>query len=151
MIDDEHFVASFSETGKVFIHNVTAQFNAFDTPGYIAPRNPPPIHTILKHGTSEGYGLSWSSLQPGNLLSGDGQGRILHTEKTQSGFISSTEFHKGHKSSIEDIEWSPVQGNVFSSCSSDKTIKIWDLRTRQKPQISITAHDTDVNVISWNK
>ena len=32
-----------------------------------------------------------------------------------------------------------------------QTIRIWDTRTKSKPQLSIHAHDSDVNVISWNK
>jgi ribosome assembly protein RRB1 len=58
---------------------------------------------------------------------------------------------QGHKGSIEDLQWSPTQANVIASCSSDKTIKLWDLRaTQMKPMRSWVAHDCDVNVISWN-
>ena len=76
----------------------------------------------------------------------------------------------GHSDSVEDLQWSPVEANVshggaqlastptilcwrqvFASCSVDKTIKIWDVRTKQQPLCSVTAHDSDVNVISWNR
>lgn len=58
---------------------------------------------------------------------------------------------QGHKGSVEDIQFSPVQEQVLASCSSDMTVKLWDLRaTQMKPQISFVAHDCDVNVISWN-
>ena len=40
---------------------------------------------------------------------------------------------------------------VFASCSVDKTIKVWDVKEKKRPSISIKAHDTDVNVISWNE
>ena len=143
-------LASYAETGVVHIHDITLQMESFDTPGLVAPRNPQPIHNITKHNKIEGYGLSWSNLTRGSLLSGDGSGRILLTEMRESKFIS-LDFYKGHTSSIEDLEWSPTQANVFCSCSADKTIKIWDTRTSSKPQISIKAHTTDVNVISWNK
>ena len=73
---------------------------------------------------------------------------------------------------MEDIQWSPAEGTVFSSCSSDCTVRIWDTRGRwvpfslwlqhkmlrcinfcfrNGPQITWTAHQQDVNVISWNK
>lgn len=33
----------------------------------------------------------------------------------------------------------------------DKTIKIWDARRREKAVLSVNAHSSDVNVISWNR
>lgn len=38
---------------------------------------------------------------------------------------------------------------MLASCSVDKTVRLWDLRTG-KQQIKFQAHETDVNVISWN-
>ena len=64
--------------------------------------------------------------------------------------INSTTSVQGHEDSVEDIQWSPTEGNVFASCSVDRTIRIWDSRVRTAPQLTVTAHATDVNVISWN-
>ena len=57
---------------------------------------------------------------------------------------------QGHEDSVEDIQWSPTEGNVFASCSVDRTIRIWDSRVRTEAQLTVTAHASDVNVISWN-
>ncbi|KAI8897918.1 WD40-repeat-containing domain protein [Globomyces pollinis-pini] len=146
-----HIVATMAETGKVHIFDVTQQVASFDTPGLIPPSDPKPIHTILNHGNCEGYGIDWSPTQIGSLLTGDGKGRIYHTKKTETTFVTDKQAFSGHTSSIEDIQWSPSQGSVFATCSADQTVKIWDLRTKTKPQLSVHAHDTDVNVISWNK
>jgi ribosome assembly protein RRB1 len=70
------------------------------------------------------------------------------TSIEDSGFVTSKSYNS-HTGSVEDIQWSPSQQGVFASCSSDKTIKIWDMRTHSS-QLSVTAHQTDVNCISWN-
>ena len=62
--------------------------------------------------------------------------------------VKSRGFAQGHEASVEDIQWSPTEGNVFASCSVDRTIRIWDSRVHTAPQLTVTAHASDVNVIS---
>ena len=53
---------------------------------------------------------------------------------------------------MEDIQWSPSEKTVFASCSVDRTIRIWDTRSHEhRSMMSVTAHASDVNVISWNR
>jgi ribosome assembly protein RRB1 len=39
---------------------------------------------------------------------------------------------------------------VFGSCSSDQTVRIWDARKKKGSALEVKASDCDVNVISWN-
>ncbi|KAI8926882.1 WD40-repeat-containing domain protein [Entophlyctis helioformis] len=148
---EAHIVATMADTGKAHIYDISQHVQALDTPGLIPPRNPDPIHTITQHGKTEGYGIDWSSIQTGHLLTGDSASRIFLTTRTPAKFVTDATPFTGHTSSIEDIQWSPSQANVFATCSADKTIRIWDARDKRKPQLTVVAHDSDVNVISWNR
>jgi ribosome assembly protein RRB1 len=110
-----------------------------------------PLQIFSGH-KDEGYALDWSPVTPARLLSGDCKGCIHLWEPTSGGkwTVDKSPF-KGHTDSVEDLQWSPTEANVFASCSVDRKIAIWDARIREQPALSIKAHDADVNVISWNR
>ncbi|EIW66795.1 hypothetical protein TREMEDRAFT_65197 [Tremella mesenterica DSM 1558] len=145
-IPDPYHVATFSETGKVHIFDVRPYIDTLSGPS--KPRQKVPIHTINNHDRSEGFALEWGQ---SGLLSGDCDGKIYRTVLTETGFKTEQKSFLGHENSVEDIQWSPNEMGVFASCSADKTVKMWDVRQRSKPALSVMAHDEDVNVISWNK
>ncbi|KAJ6219456.1 hypothetical protein RDWZM_005268 [Blomia tropicalis] len=50
------------------------------------------------------------------------------------------------------LQWSPNEPNIIASCSVDRSIRIWDIRTKAKAAIEmVDSHSSDVNVISWNR
>ncbi|KAJ3093614.1 ribosome biosynthesis protein rrb1, partial [Physocladia obscura] len=136
---ESHIVASWSEYGKVHIWDLTTVVASLDTPGVVSNVSKP-IYTVDRHNKVEG------------LLTGDINGKIYHTSlHSNSSFQTDGQAFTGHRSSIEDLQWSPAEESVFASCSADGTIRVWDVRTRNKAQLSWQAHNTDVNVISWNR
>lgn len=146
--------AVMTESGDVLIHDVTPHLTSFDTPGtVISPQQNKPACTIRAHKKTEGYAIDWSPLFPsGKLLTGDVDGRIFATTRTEGGgFVTDTTPFTGHTSSVEELQWSPSEKNVFASASADGTVKIWDARSKsRKPAVSMQVSTTDVNVLSWS-
>lgn len=98
--------------------------------------------------------MDWSPLHPaGKLLTGDNDGLIYVTTRTDSGgWVTDTRPFTGHKGSIEELQWSPNERNVFASASSDGTVKVWDVRSKsRKPAVDVKISNTDINVMSWSK
>jgi len=100
---------------------------------------------------SEGFALSFS--KDLKLLSGDNKSKIILTDILKPDSESKNQLKRSHKSSVEDVHWSFNDPNVFASCSSDKSIKIWDARECFQTQNSslhiAEAHKSDVNVFDW--
>lgn len=146
--------ASMTEAGEVLIHDVTPHLASFDTPGAtITPQQNKPLSTIRAHKAVEGYALDWSSLfEAGKLLTGDVCGNIFTTTRTQGGgFVTDTTPFTGHTGTVEELQWSPTERNVFASAGNDGTVKIWDSRSKsRKPAVSVQVSSTDVNVLSWS-
>ncbi|KAK3935634.1 WD40-repeat-containing domain protein [Diplogelasinospora grovesii] len=146
--------ATMTESTNVLIHDITPHLASFDIPGtVITPQQNEPLYTIKAH-KAEGYAVDWSPLHPaGKLLTGDNDGLIYATTRTDGGgFVTNARPFQGHTSSVEDIQWSPVEPTVFASASSDGTVRIWDLRSKsRKSMVTMQISNTDVNVISWSR
>ncbi len=146
--------ATMLENAQVVIHDVTPHLTSFDIPGTMLPPSASkPLSTLRMHKT-EGYALDWSPLQPlGKLLTGDNDGLIYVTTRTEGGgWVTDTRAFTGHASSVEELQWSPNEKNVFASASSDGTVKVWDVRSKsRKPAVDVKVSNTDVNVMSWSK
>lgn len=146
--------ATMTESAQVLIHDITPHLSSFDHPGtIITPQQSKPVSTLRMH-KSEGYALDWSPLIPqGKLLTGDNDGAIYVTTRTDGGgWATDSRPFTGHSSSVEDVQWSPNERNVFASASSDGTVRVWDVRSKShKPALGIQVSRTDVNVMSWSQ
>ncbi|KAK7463892.1 Ribosome assembly protein rrb1 [Stygiomarasmius scandens] len=156
-VSQSYHVASWAETGKVHIWNVRPHIESLESPGYTFDKTQAnkPVFTINSHGRSEGFAMDWASSGTSalRLLTGDIASKIYLTTSTVSGFNTLSQPFTSHTSSIEDLQWSPSEPTVFASCSADRTIQIWDVRSKGRQSVAGVdpAHDSDVNVISWNK
>jgi len=147
--------ASMAETGEVFIWDLAPHFTSFDTPGTVIPAAAKkPSSTLRMHKHSEGYAIDWSAHPRetlGKIATGDNSGRIfVSTRKEDGTWATSKDPLTGHTGSIEELQWSPSERHVFSSASSDGTVKIYDARSpSRKHQLSVEVSSSDVNVSSW--
>ncbi|PPQ67120.1 hypothetical protein CVT25_005721 [Psilocybe cyanescens] len=152
-----YHVATWADTGKVHIWDIRRLIESLDIPGYSfdKTRVQTPLFTINSHGRAEGFAMDWaaSGLSSLRLLTGDMHAKIFLTTSTPSGFNTLSQPFTSHTSSIEDLQWSPSQPTVFASCSADRSIRVWDVRTKGRKSVAgiVMAHESDVNVISWNK
>lgn len=145
-------VATMSETGQSHIYDLSHVLKSMMTKGPRAAAPTKPVFSFTGHRT-EGFAIDWSPVIAGNLATGDCNGKIHVWKSSAAGNswqVDNTPY-SGHTSSVEDLQWSPSEGTVLASCSADRTVRIWDIRDKSKPQISYDAHAEDVNVISWNR
>lgn len=123
---------------------------------YVKMDSPLPVFQFNGH-QNEGFAIDWSPVTPGQLATGDCTKNIHVWKLAETGATSwhvDQRPYVGHLSSVEDIQWSPNQANIFASCSTDKTIRIWDTRAVPAKANQLTcenAHTRDVNVINWNR
>ncbi|KAF6174335.1 hypothetical protein GIB67_040828 [Kingdonia uniflora] len=109
----------------------------------------------LRGHTEEGYGLSWSPLKEGYLISGSNDSKICMWDITampQDKILDPINVYEVHEDIIEDVAWHTKNENLFGSVGDDRRLMIWDLRssTSKTPQHSVIAHDKEVNYISFN-
>ncbi len=149
--------ASWSELGKVYIWDLTYPLQAVSDSkvmsDYVKRDSQLPVFQFSGH-QSEGFALDWSPVVEGQLATGDCNKNIHVWKLHEDSWLVDQRPYMGHTASVEDIQWSPNEPTVFSSCSIDKSIRIWDIRAPPNKANMITcenAHTSDVNVINWNR
>lgn len=151
-----HIVATWADSGKVFMWNLESQRKALEKGPDKAPSTAKPIFTCSSH-KGEGFAMDWSPHDTGRFLSGGNDGSIFLWEPVHGGWSvgSSTPF-ACHTSGVEDVQWKRKGdgcNSVFASCSSDHSFCVWDVRVgdRSKPAAHAPqAHEDHVNVLSWS-
>jgi len=102
---------------------------------------------------SEGYGLCWSSLKEGLLMSGSDDTYICMWDinaAPKDGSLQAQTIFKGHSSVVEDVQFHLHHESIFGSVGDDKKLMIWDTRSSDKPANIVDAHSNEVNCLSFN-
>uniref|UniRef100_M8BRA7 Histone-binding protein RBBP4-like N-terminal domain-containing protein n=1 Tax=Aegilops tauschii TaxID=37682 RepID=M8BRA7_AEGTA len=128
---------------------------------------------VLRGHGAEGYGLAWSAMKEGFLLSGSydkkiclwdlkaGNGApVLDAQQVFEmrhksvwvfifGYDNLHNHEYAHEDVVEDVAWHLKDENLFGSVGDDCKFMMWDLRTN-KPEQSMVAHQKEVNSLSFN-
>mmetsp|Transcript_21307 Transcript_21307/g.29644 ORF Transcript_21307/g.29644 Transcript_21307/m.29644 type:complete len:503 (+) Transcript_21307:94-1602(+) len=114
---------------------------------------------VLAGHDREGYGLAWSKLTQGRLVSGSEDTTLclwdINSNSTSSGGQQQNAISKflGHTDVVEDVDWHHRDPNMIGSVGDDRQIMIWDVREKnaKKAVHSVTnAHEGDINCIAFN-
>ncbi|KAK9805231.1 hypothetical protein WJX72_007327 [[Myrmecia] bisecta] len=106
---------------------------------------------------TEGYGLAWSPLREGHLLSGSDDAQICLWDisgNTKGGRTGGQELQAKsifteHQGVVEDVAWHQRHDYMFGSVGDDKQLIIWD--TRQSGVVQMhEAHSAEVNCLAFN-
>eukprot|EP00760_Papus_ankaliazontas_P020238 PhM_4_TR18271/c0_g1_i1/m.20142/K14848/RRB1, GRWD1; ribosome assembly protein RRB1 len=113
-------------------------------------------------GAEEGFALDWAktSHHPTLLVCGNREGILAVCKDVTMSDAATTTVSVGY--SIEDVETSPTQPNVFMAGGTNGIVEVFDLRDRLTAKMRWTATaqpkkkkksrfiGTDVNVIAWH-
>ncbi|XP_076929911.1 histone-binding protein MSI1-like [Bidens hawaiensis] len=103
---------------------------------------------------SEGFGLSWSTINRGSLLSGSDDSKICLWDIDQAplnkGALDALQTFEFHEGAVEDVAWHLKHRHLFGSCGEDQYLCIYDLRSRCTRPTQRIAHQRAVNCLSFN-
>lgn len=138
-------VASWSDTGKVHMWDLKEHLERLDEPGSIPNPRQEPKYTFNGH-KREGYAMAFNPHKTGVFASGSCDSTIRIWNPVEAGWTVDKPI-KSHKESVEDVQWKRMglgAGNVFASCSVDRTIQLFDLSgSASKPQLVVSIDNEE--------
>eukprot|EP00249_Psilotum_nudum_P016540 c25873_g1_i2 orf=449-1723(-) len=137
---------------------VSAEVLVFDYSKH--PSKPPqeghcnPDLRLQGHKT-EGYGLSWSMLKEGYLLSASDDAQIclwdISANPKGQQIVEAKQIFRYHSGVVEDVAWHLRHEYLFGSVGDDYRLLIWDTRKNtEEPLHAVEAHQAEVNCLAFN-
>ncbi|KAH9301826.1 hypothetical protein KI387_013409 [Taxus chinensis] len=104
---------------------------------------------------AEGYGLSWSPIKEGQLLSSSDDAQICLWDITASTkshkVVEASQIFRYHDGPVEDVAWHVIHDNLFGSVGDDHNLLLWDIRRdSEKPVQTVQSHQFEVNCLAFN-
>ncbi|KAL7751771.1 Histone acetyltransferase type B subunit 2 [Sorochytrium milnesiophthora] len=143
-----NLVATKTVSGDVYLFDLTK-----------FPYQPPPNATCnpslkLKGHTAEGYGLAWSNLKTGHIISSGNDGLVCHWDVQQmqrdQACLDPMMEYQGHQVPVGDVAWHCRNEKIFASVGDDGRLLIWDTGSGSKPTLNVQAHNAEVNCVAFS-
>lgn len=136
MPQDPSIVATINGNGDINIYNIDQESDT----------NNRAINTFSPH-LENGYGLSWSLFNKGNLLTSSDDKSICITDTINNKPIFKN--LTSHNDIVNEAKWHNFNENLFATVSDDKYTFIFDVRTQNEP--ILRYHNLDgINSLSFS-
>mmetsp|Transcript_2092 Transcript_2092/g.3133 ORF Transcript_2092/g.3133 Transcript_2092/m.3133 type:complete len:416 (-) Transcript_2092:494-1741(-) len=150
MPQEKFIIATKTVSSEVHIFDYSRHSSKPSSDGTSKP------NLILTGHKAEGYGLSWSPLTTGHLLSGSYDSQIclwdVGAATKQSNRLAAKMTYQTPHGSVGDVAWHGQHPHLFGSVGDDKQLLIWDTRHPNSDAIiaKSQAHSAEVNCLSFN-
>ncbi|OCF35242.1 histone acetyltransferase type B subunit 2 [Kwoniella heveanensis BCC8398] len=149
MPQNSQIIATKAVSGEVLVFDWTKHESKAPASGECKPE------IRLQGQTKEGYGLAWSPLKEGHILSASEDTTVAHWDITgyqkSDPSLQPLRLYKGHTACVGDVDWSHYNDWMFGSVGDDKKIMLWDTRSdnAHKPTSSTAGHTAEINSIAF--
>lgn len=126
MPQNPFLVATKTVTSSVYLFDMSRHDSKPPPDGKCMP------DLILTGHENEGYGLAWSPVKEGLLISGSDDKQIclwdINATTKQSKELAAKQIFKKHTNVVEDVAWHLRHEYMFASVGDDNKLIVWDTR-----------------------
>lgn len=131
-LSDPNYFATFNPDGDVTIYSLTGG-------SFVLP------HTH----SNNGYGLSWDPYNPGRLVSGADDSKVVVWQVDFGAKTGRVLNVIELPNSVNDVVWSTTSNNEIAAACENGHVYICDALAKQ-PKLEFKAHDEGVNSLAYN-
>ncbi|WVW86975.1 histone acetyltransferase type B subunit 2 [Kwoniella bestiolae CBS 10118] len=149
MPQNPELIATKAVSGDVLVFDRTKHESKANPNGECRP------DIRLKGQSKEGYGLAWSTVKEGHILSASEDTTVAHWDiqgyQKKDPVLQPLRVYKGHSACVGDVDWHPKNDYMFASVGDDRKIMLWDTRSdnSNKPSSSVEGHTAEINSVAF--
>lgn len=131
-------IATINGDGGCFVYELDSKMNIV-------------TQAELKHHTANGFGLSWSPVNAGELLTSSDDHTIAFWDCNKlEKELKPKRVFKYHDDIVNDVRWHNFTGTTFGSVSDDKKFVYGDIREKEPSISKVLNSSTSFNSLSFS-